>query len=128
MFSAQSSLHSFTNVFQERYMSESAAVTSSVFKENVTINLQTDISLKTEVNDRNIWNFVPSIWYLIPNGVLLKMDACFGSSYLSKLEFSTIKTVESKYRRSLTDKHINDCMRLAIAKYTPNYYTLVEET
>jgi hypothetical protein len=56
-------------------MSESAAVTSSVFKENVTINLQTDISLKTEVNDRNIWNFVPSIWYLIPNGVLLKMDA-----------------------------------------------------
>jgi len=79
------------------------------------------------VKDRNNWNFVPTLRYPIPNGVSLKLDACFGSSYLRKMEFSTIKTVKSKYRRSLTDKHINDCMRVTIAKYTPNYYKLVEE-
>jgi hypothetical protein len=46
-----------TNQFQERDISESAELISSVFKENVSdleleiINLQTDLSLKTRVND-----------------------------------------------------------------------------
>jgi hypothetical protein len=38
---------------------------SSLFKENVNeleleINLQTDLSLKTRVNDTDFWNLVPS--------------------------------------------------------------------
>jgi hypothetical protein len=51
-----------TNPFQERDISESAELTSSVFKENVSeleleiMNLQTDLSLKTRVNDTNFWN------------------------------------------------------------------------
>jgi hypothetical protein len=55
-----------TYPFQERDVSESAELISSVFKENISeleldiINLQTDLSLKTRVNDTNIWNLVPS--------------------------------------------------------------------
>lgn len=128
-FSAQSSLCSFTNVFQERDMRRSAAVTSSLFKENVTKLL----ICKQTYHWRQKWmteitGILSSLQYPIPNGVSLKLDARFSYSYLSKMEFSTIKTVKSKYWWSLTDKHTNDCLRVAIAKYPPNYHTLVEET
>jgi hypothetical protein len=47
------------------------------------INLQTDLSLKTRVNDTNFWNLVPSAQCPIPKRVSLKVSACFGSTYLS---------------------------------------------
>jgi len=55
-----------TNPFQDRDINESAEFISSVFKENVSeleleiINLQTDLSLKTRLNDTNFWNLMPS--------------------------------------------------------------------
>jgi hypothetical protein len=38
-----------------------------------------------------------------------------------------MKILKSKYRSSLTDKHLNDCMKVAITKYTPNCNKLGEE-
>jgi hypothetical protein len=52
---------------------------------------------------------------------------CFDSTYLSKSGFSTIKILKSKYRSSLADKHLNDCMRVAFTKYTPNYNKRAED-
>jgi hypothetical protein len=53
-----------TNPYQERDVSESAELTSSVFKGNMSeleiINLQRDLPLKTRINDTNFWNLVPS--------------------------------------------------------------------
>jgi hypothetical protein len=37
-----------------------------------------------------------------------------------------MKIPKSKYK-SLTHKHLNDSMRVAITKYTPNYNKLAEE-
>jgi hypothetical protein len=55
-----------TNLFQEGDLSDRAERVCSVFKENVRelepfeiINLQSDLPLKTGVNDTNFWNFVP---------------------------------------------------------------------
>jgi len=47
--------------------------------------------------------------------------------YLSESGFSTLTIPKSKYRSSLTDKHLNDGMRVAITKYTPNYNELAKE-
>jgi hypothetical protein len=75
-----------TNPFQERDISESAELISSVFKENVSkleheiINLQIDLSLKTRVNDTNFWNLVPSAQCPIQKLVSLEVSACFGST------------------------------------------------
>jgi hypothetical protein len=38
-----------------------------------------------------------------------------------------MKILKSKYRSSLTDKHLNDYMRVAITKYTANYNKLAVE-
>lgn len=49
------------------------------------------------------------------------LNACDNSTYLSKLSFPTMKIQKSKYGSSLAYKHLTDSMRVAIAKYTPNY-------
>jgi hypothetical protein len=52
------------------------------------------------------------------------MNGWFGSNYLSESRVSTVKILKSKYKSPLTDEHLNCCIRLAIAKYTPNYNKL----
>jgi hypothetical protein len=122
-----------TNPFQESDIRESAELISFLFKENVSepeleiINLQTDLSFKTRVNNTNFWNLVLSAQCPILKRVSLKVSACFSSTYLSKSGFSTMKIPKSKYRSSLSDKHLNDCMRVTVTKYTPNYNKLAEE-
>jgi hypothetical protein len=90
-----------TNPFQERDISESAELIYSVFKENVSeleiFNLQTDLLLKTKVNDTNFWNLVPSAQCPILKQVSLKVSACFCSTYLSESGFSTMKILKSMY-------------------------------
>lgn len=60
-----------TNPPQERVINESAAVISSVFKENVNkveldvINFHTDLSLKTRANNVDFWNMLMSAQYPI---------------------------------------------------------------
>ena len=69
-------MHVFTFSFisnppQERVRNESAAIISSVFKENVNkveldvINFHTDLSLKTRANNIDFWNLLLSAQYLI---------------------------------------------------------------
>jgi hypothetical protein len=68
--------------------SESAKLISSVFKENMSevelqiINLQTDLSLKTTMNDTDFWNLVLSAVFYSETNVF-KVNACFNSAYLS---------------------------------------------
>jgi hypothetical protein len=92
------------NLFQERDISERAELISSVFKENLSeleleiINLQTDLSLKTIMNDTNFWNLVPSAQYPILKRVSLKVNAYFDPTYLSESGLPTMKILKSKYR------------------------------
>jgi hypothetical protein len=82
-----------------------------VFKENVSqaefqiTDFPSDLSLKTRVNNPEFMNILLSEQYPILKQLSLKV----------------------KDRSSLTDKHLNDCMRVAIAKYIPNYNKLAEE-
>jgi hypothetical protein len=41
--------------------------------------------------------------------------------YLSESGFSTMELLKSKYRSSLSDEHLNDCMRVTITKHTLDY-------
>jgi hypothetical protein len=101
--------------------SESAELISSVFKENVSeleleiINLQTDLSLKQQWMTQTSW-ISCCLQSSILKQVSLKVNACFSSAYLSESGFSTMKVLKSKYRSSLNDKHINECMNVAVTK------------
>jgi len=83
----------------------------TVFNENVRqaelkiTDLPADSSLKTRVNDTDFMNVLLSEQYPILKQLSLKV----------------------KDRSSLTDKHLNDSMRIARAKYIPNYDKLAEE-
>jgi hypothetical protein len=48
------------------------------------------------------------------------------SYYLANQGFSNENT-ESWNRSSLTDRNLNDCMRVAVTKYTPSHNKLAEE-
>jgi hypothetical protein len=52
---------------------------------------------------------------------------CVFRFYLSESGFLTMKILKSKYRSSLSDKHLNDYVRVALTKYTTNYNKLAEE-
>jgi hypothetical protein len=86
-----------TDSFHKSYLSEGAAITSSVSKGNVgkldlqVTTMERDLSMKTQVNDANIWNLVPPAEYPILERVSLNLNACFGSTYLSESEFSAMK-------------------------------------
>jgi hypothetical protein len=64
-------IYFITNPPQERVINESAAVISSVFKENVNeveldvINFHRDLSLKTRANNIDFWNLLMSAQYPI---------------------------------------------------------------
>jgi hypothetical protein len=99
--------------FQERNVNESAELTSSVFKENVSeleleiVNLKTDLSSKTRLNDILLeFSAVCTVSYSETS--VIKGDCVF-PFYLGESWFSTVKLLKSKYR-SLTDKHLSDCM------------------
>ncbi|KAI9532987.1 hypothetical protein NQZ68_027459 [Dissostichus eleginoides] len=51
-------------------------------------------------------------------------------SHLDKVanEFSRslMKIIKSKYRSHLTDRHLTDCLRLAVCSYEPDYKALTD--
>jgi hypothetical protein len=67
---------------------------------------------------------MPSAHCPILKRVSLQANECFGSTYLSESGFSAEKILKSKYTSSRTDRHLNDCMRVAITTNTPNYKKL----
>jgi hypothetical protein len=81
-------------------------------------DLQTTLSLKTKANVTDLRKEVPSEEYPDLNSVSWKMNACFGSTYLTGVFNGVLK---SKQRSSVTRKHWNDCITVAITKCMPNY-------
>ena len=63
---------------------------------------------------------MPSAQCPILKQVLLNENIYFDFTYLSDSGFSKVKILQSKYR-SLTDTNLNDCTRMLITKYAPNY-------
>ncbi len=56
----------------------------------------------------------------------LKVNAYFGSTYLCEIAFSQMKIINLKYRSCLTDRHLIDCLRLAVSSYEPKYRKLTD--
>jgi hypothetical protein len=46
----------------------------------------------------------------------------FGSTYLNESRISAMKILKSWYRSVLKDKHLNDYMKITMAKYIPSLW------
>ncbi|KAK7925082.1 hypothetical protein WMY93_007392 [Mugilogobius chulae] len=77
------------------------------------IELQNDIALKARSRDSDLWGLVSSERFPLLTKCALKVNSYFGSTYLCEMAFSQMKIIKSKYRNSLTDAHLTDCLRLA---------------
>lgn len=95
-----------TNQLQERDKSDSAAIISSMFMENLS--------------DTNFWNLVPFAQYPILKRMSLQLNPLFDSTCVGESGVATVDALISKYNSSLTVEHFNNCMRVPVAKDTPN--------
>ena len=81
------------------------------------VDLQNDIELKSRSRDSDFWGLVSKEKYPLLTACALRVNAYFGSTYLCEMAFSQMKIIKSKYRSRLTDRHLTDCLRLAVSSY-----------
>lgn len=84
------------------------------------VDFQNDLSLRTLPTTENIWPLVPKQKYPLVVQVALRLKAMFSPTYLCEASFSSMKFIKNKYRNTLTDEHLNNCIRMAATTYTPN--------
>ena len=83
------------------------------------IDIQNDIGLKSRSRDNEFWGLVNREKFPLLTACALRVNAYFGSTYLCEMSFSQMKIIKSKYRSRLTDRHLTDCLRLAVCSYEP---------
>ncbi|XP_069077106.1 general transcription factor II-I repeat domain-containing protein 2-like [Pleurodeles waltl] len=121
-----------SNPFMEvdvSYISEQMSVLlnlDSATMEMEIVTLQNDIELKARQSDINFWSRVDAEKYRNIRTAAMKLFSLFGSTYLCESTFSDMNFVKSKLRTRLTDDHLNDCIRVALSGYTPDYRGLVD--
>jgi hypothetical protein len=98
----------------------------SVFKENVSeleleiIHLQTDLSLKTRVNDRLLKsNVMCTVSYSKMSSI--KGECVFWFYLLKWIRLFSNENTKVKVQIIINCKHLNVCMIVALTKYSPNY-------
>jgi hypothetical protein len=90
------------------------------------VDLQNDIVLKNRSRDSDFWGLVSKEQYPLLTACALSVSAYFGSTYLCEMAFSQMKIIKSKYRSRLTDRHLTDCLRLAVCSYEPDFKALTD--
>uniref|UniRef100_A0A8C1R9U2 HAT C-terminal dimerisation domain-containing protein n=1 Tax=Cyprinus carpio TaxID=7962 RepID=A0A8C1R9U2_CYPCA len=90
------------------------------------IELQNDIELKARSRDSDFWGLVNTEKFPLLSSCARKVKAYFGSTYLCEMAFSQMKIIKSKNRSCLTNRHLTDCVRLAVSNYEPDYRALAD--
>ncbi|XP_070809997.1 protein FAM200C-like [Pituophis catenifer annectens] len=90
------------------------------------VGLQNDIILKSNSSHANFWNLVDAQKFPLLRKTAAKIKSYFGPTYQCESVFSTRRFIKSKNRTRMTDKHLDDCLRVAISSYTPNYNRLAD--
>jgi hypothetical protein len=98
------------------------------------IEIQSNDSLKAKFSKMSsidfyqyLQNSFPDSYLMIKNNAL-RVISMFGSTYLCEQLFSSLKFNKSKQRSTISDQHLNDCMKINSAKsLSPNIDKIVSE-
>ncbi|XP_061820631.1 general transcription factor II-I repeat domain-containing protein 2-like [Nerophis lumbriciformis] len=93
--------------------------------EDEILTLQADIELKSRAHGQ-FWNLLTEVKYPNIRKCATSLTALFGSTYLCESAFSHMKIIKSKYRSTMTDEHLEVCLRLAVSSYCPDYASLTD--
>lgn len=91
------------------------------------VSIQSDIQLKARADYEHFWTLADKEKYPLLKEASQRVHACFGSLHLSKSAQADIKVIKTKKRTRLTIEHLEDCLRIALTKYTPNYTSLADK-
>ncbi|XP_026816124.1 general transcription factor II-I repeat domain-containing protein 2A-like [Rhopalosiphum maidis] len=80
-----------------------------------------NIFLKARGSETNFWNLLSEEKYPGFRNVALQLHSYFGSTYLCETEFSHMKMIKTEFRSTLSDDHLEQCLRLAVSNYSPDY-------
>ena len=94
--------------------------------ENEILKLQNDIQIKSMATGGSFWNLLSEEKYPNVRKCSMYLTVFFGSTYLCESTFSHLKYIKSKYRSTLSDEHLDACLKLAITNYSPNYTKLAD--
>ncbi|XP_068601877.1 general transcription factor II-I repeat domain-containing protein 2B-like [Brachionichthys hirsutus] len=95
--------------------------------ENEILTLQADIELKSRPRGQ-VWNLLTEEKYPNMRKCAASFTALCGSTYLCESALSHMKIIKSKYRSTMTDEHLEVCLRLAVSSYCPDYASLADSS
>jgi len=95
--------------------------------ESEIIKTKSDIFLKARGSDTNFWNLLSEEKYPGFRNVALQLHSYFGSTYLCETAFSHMKMIKTEFRSTLSDDHLEQCLRLVVSNYSPDYDQLIND-
>lgn len=91
------------------------------------INITNDIELKSHHNEEKFWNLVNGNSFPLLRKCALKLNSLCASTYACECLFSNMKYLKSKYRSTITDAHLDQCLRTGNSTYVPHYNELAAD-
>lgn len=94
--------------------------------ENELLSLQNNVMLRGRASDPMFWRLVSAEEFPLLSDLSKRVSCLFGSTYLCESGFSQLSIIKSKFRSTLTDSHLADCLRLGITQYSTDFKKLSE--
>jgi len=93
------------------------------------IELQENLALQESLCDpTTFWTkMVPAADVPSLQKVALQILTMFPSTYCCESAFSTMNMVKNKYRSTLSNEHLHQCLRLALTPFMPKFKELVAQ-
>lgn len=88
------------------------------------IKIQNDMDLKSL---QCIWEYSQDKYPIVTTAAHKTMS-CFGSTYLAESSFSDMGIIKSDARNRLTNEHINQCLKISVSSYVPDFKKIAKST
>ena len=76
---------------------------------------------QTGKSSATFWVHVNETQYTELRTLALTVSSMFGTTYICEQSFSHMNMIKSKYRASLTNEHLEQCLRISVTSETPNF-------
>ena len=92
------------------------------------IELQENLALQESLCDpATFWKKIPAAGVPVLQEMALNILTLFPSTYSCESAFSTMTMVKNKYRSTLSNEHLHQCLRLALTTFVPKFKELVAQ-
>jgi hypothetical protein len=94
------------------------------------IDLQSNDALKIKHREETLvdfYKFLPDIHYPNLKKFAIEYISVFATTYLCEQTFSKMKYIKSKYRSTMTDKHLESILKIGTSNIQPQFDRILAE-